>query len=285
MSIADVRTHPQKGAPPVQWRATQSGAIATERTFRNRLDAPNAAALMSAYHLIDGPNAAAFIFADHASNQVPDWIGDLGVSSADMARHIAWDIGTETVARALCENLNCAGVICGFSRLVIDANRDPAAPGLIPQISDKTNIPANHGLSHADQQARIDRLYTPYHAAIAAGLDARPNALALSIHSFTPQLRGHPKRTTDVGLLVKDDTDTPEHFISQMARLKPDWQVDINQPYSAYDLNHTVDHNVVPRGLRHLAIELRQDHIADHDDARHMADILARAIKPLLQER
>ncbi|GLQ21501.1 N-formylglutamate amidohydrolase [Algimonas porphyrae] len=237
---------------------------------------------MTAFHTIDGPNEAVFIFADHASNHVPDWVGDLGVGPADMRRHIAWDIGTETVARTLCDTLSCSGLICGFSRLVVDANRDPDAPGLIPVITDGTDIPANHGLSHAQITARTNRLYRPYHDAIGAALDTRPKALALSIHSFTPQLRGHAPRPTDIGLLVKDDTDTPERFIEQMARIEPRWQVDINQPYSAYDLNFTVDHNVVPRGLRHLAIELRQDHIGMDQDATHMAHILARAIEPLL---
>ena len=239
---------------------------------------------MSAFHTVSGNNNSAFVFADHASNHVPDWIGDLGVSDEDMQRHIAWDIGTEWVARFLCERLECAGVICGFSRLVIDANRELVAPGLIPEVSDTTNIPANHGLSHTLREDRIDRLYQPYHDAIGAGLDARPNTLALSIHSFTPQLRGHPKRKTDIGLLVKDDTETADQFIAQMAEIRPDYLVQINQPYSAYDLNHTVDHNVVPRGLRHLAIELRQDHISTQDDAHAMAHTLARAIEPLLQE-
>ncbi|MEL6685985.1 MAG: N-formylglutamate amidohydrolase [Pseudomonadota bacterium] len=239
---------------------------------------------MSAFHTVSGENMSVFVFADHASNHMPDWVGDLGVSNADMQRHIAWDIGTEWVTRALCAQLSCAGVICGFSRLVIDANRELVAPGLIPEFSDATNIPANHGLSQVLRQERIDRLYQPYHDAIGAGLDARPEALAISIHSFTPQLRGHPKRKTDIGLLVKDDTETADQFIARMATIRPDYRVEINQPYSAYDLNHTVDHNVVPRGLRHLAIELRQDHISDQDNAHRMADILARAIEPLLQE-
>lgn len=206
----------------------------------------------------------------------------MGVTDADMRRHIAWDIGTETVGRELCGLLNCAGLICGFSRLVIDANRDPDAPGLIPHISDGTDLPLNKNMTEAQRTERHDRLYAPYHAALGEALDARPDALALSIHSFTPQLRGEPKRPTDIGLLVKADTQTPERFITEMAKAAPQYRVDINLPYSAYDLNFTVDHSVVTRGLRHLAIEIRQDHISTHDDAAIMAVLLARAITPLL---
>ena len=113
-------------------------------------------------------------------------------------------------------------------------------------------------------------------------MDARPRTLAISVHSFTPQLRGQPKRKTDIGLLVKDDGISAARFIEQLAEIDASLQVDINQPYSAHDLNHTVDHNVVPRGLSHLAIELRQDHVDTDAGVARMTDVLARAIAPLL---
>lgn len=239
---------------------------------------------MTPFDLIPGHNPAVFVFADHASNHVPDWIGGLGISAVDAQRHIAWDIGTEWVARELCRQLSCGGLICGFSRLVIDANRHLHFDGLIPSLSDGTLIPANVDLSEAQRQDRIDRLYTPYHEALSDALDVRPDTLAISIHSFTPQLSGQPPRRTDIGMLVKDDPDTADRFIVALKPRVPDLHIEINQPYSAYVLNHTVDHNVVPRGLRHLAIELRQDHISTQADALSMAQILARAIEPLLTE-
>jgi len=237
---------------------------------------------MFAYNTISGPNDDVFVFADHASNLIPDWIEEFGVSDEDLSRHIAWDIGTKWVARDLCERLSCAGLICGFSRLVIDANRVPDADDLIPLSSDGTDIPGNENLSIPQIEERKQRLYDAYHARLGEALDDRPNCLALSIHSFTPQLRGEPKRPTDIGLLVKVDSETPVAFIRNMADIAPDLQVDVNEPYSGFDLNHTVDHNVVPRGLRHLAIELRQDHIGSKTDAERMAEKLARAIRPLI---
>ena len=95
---------------------------------------------------------------EHGGQSVPRALGDLGVSSADMQRHIAWDIGTEWVARQLCERLSCAGLICVFSRLVIDATRDERADGLIPNISDGTPRPGHANWSHFQRQERIDRL-------------------------------------------------------------------------------------------------------------------------------
>jgi predicted N-formylglutamate amidohydrolase len=237
---------------------------------------------MFAYKTLSGPNNDAFVFADHASNHIPDWIEGFGVPDADLERHIAWDIGTETVARDLCERLSCAGLLCGFSRLVIDANREPGTDGSIPTVSDGTPIPGNVDLSVPDAQERRTRLYDGYHTTLADALDARPDTLAISVHSFTPQLQGEPKRSTDIGLLVKDDSESAVAFIRNMAEIAPDLQVDVNEPYSAHDLNHTIDHNIVPRGLRHLVIELRQDHIMTKVSALRMAQKLARAIRPLI---
>lgn len=237
---------------------------------------------MSAFHQIPGPSDKAFIFCDHASNAVPDWIGDLGVSDADMNRHIAWDIGSEIVGRTLARELECGALICGFSRLVIDANRNPSAANLIPEVSDGTIIPANQNLSREAREERLVRLYNAYHDALGEALDQRPETFAISVHSFTPQLRGEPKRPTDVGLLTKADEASADAFVERMAEVAPHFQVDINLPYSAHELNFTVDHSVVCRGLRHLAIELRQDHISNRNDAEAMGKLLARAIRPLL---
>lgn len=239
---------------------------------------------MAVYDHIDGPRSSVFIFADHASNYVPDWVGDLGVSEADMSRHIALDIGTETVARELCEELECSGLICGFSRLVIDVHRDPNADDLIPEVSDGTHIPGNQNLNKVKRAERTERLYDSYHAALGDDLDARPDCLAISIHSFTPQMQDQTPRSTDIGLLVKHDSETAVAFIAALSDLVPEFQIDVNEPYSAFDYNYTVDHNVVPKDLRHLVIEIRQDHIGTYDDAKRMAHILARAIETLLPE-
>lgn len=237
---------------------------------------------MFAYNTISGTNDAAFVFADHASNHIPNWIDGFGVSDEDLARHIAWDIGTETVARELCKQLSCAGLLCGFSRLVIDANREPGTDGSIPALSDGTPIPGNADLSIPQAQERKQRLYDAYQTALGDALDIRPDTLAISLHSFTPQLQGQPMRATDIGLLVKDDSESAVAFISNMGEIAPDIQVDVNEPYSAYDLNHTIDHNIVPRGLRHLVIEMRHDHITTKADGLRMAETLARAIRPLI---
>ena len=223
-----------------------------------------------------------FIFGDHASKHIPEAYDNLGLSGDDLTRHIAWDIGTETIVRHLCEHFGCGGQVAGVSRLVIDLNRTLDMKGLIPEESDGTVIYGNQNLSAAQRQDRIDRFYHPYHAGLNTALDKLDDPLVISVHSFTPKPELGDARSVDIGLLVKHDVESAEQFRKMWAR---DYNVGMNEPYSAYDLNHTIDANVALRGLRHLAIEIRQDHISTDIKAREMAQLLAEHLEPLVNRR
>ena len=242
--------------------------------------------MSDAFHSISATkNTPLFVFGDHASKHIPAEYDNLGLSGDDLTRHIAWDIGTETIVRYLCEYLGCGGQVAAVSRLVIDLNRDPDAAGLIPLVSDGTHIAANENLNLAARKDRINRFYEPYHSAMGKALDRLEDPLVLSVHSFTPQPKIGDFRPTDIGLLVKEDVQSAEQFRGALSAAAPHFTVGMNKPYSAYDLNHTIDANVAPRGLRHLAIELRQDHIDTQDKARNMARVLAVTLEPLLTRR
>lgn len=245
--------------------------------------------MTSAFHTLPAASATPLlIFGDHASRHIPARYGDLGLSGEDLTRHIAWDIGTETVIRELCARYGAAGHICGFSRLLIDANRDPHAAGLIPSASDGTDIPANQDLSYMERALRVAEFYAPYHGALAQAVEAlrgaHENPLLLSVHSFTPKPLTGPDsaagRPMDLALLVKDDTQTAQAFMAGAAEQFPDFDCRINEPYSAYDLNYTID--VHAKGLRHLAIEIRQDHIDTNAKARGLAEPLGNILKSLI---
>ena len=224
-----------------------------------------------------------FIFGDHASNYIPPQFNNLGLEPSELNRHIAWDIGTQTVIESLCDYFGCAGQLAAVSRLLIDFNREPERDSLIPQSSDGTIIPANQNLTAAARALRIEHYYTPYHQALADHLEfiEALDPLILSIHSFTPQLKGQAKRDLDIGLLMRHDEVSAKAFQSAM-QAAYNYDIRINEPYSAYDLNYTIDHHLAPRGLRHLAIELRQDHITTNAGARAVAMQLAPIIKMLI---
>ena len=121
---------------------------------------------MTAPRIIDG-EAPVLIIVDHASNQVPPGV-DLGLEAALLDDHIAVDIGTEALAVALAAELDAPAVMATVSRLVIDMNRDPDAPGLVPTASDGHVVPGNLALTKVERELRFSAIHAPYHAAIAA---------------------------------------------------------------------------------------------------------------------
>lgn len=235
------------------------------------------------FHLIPAASETPlFIFGDHASRHFPDRYDNLGLTGDDLTRHIAWDIGSEAVIRGLCERFECGGLVAGFSRLLIDPNRSKRMDSLIPTQSDGTEIPGNQNVTPEARTERIETLYAPYHAALTDALNALSSPLVISLHSFTPKPNEGEARSLDMGLLVKHDESTAQAFKDALYRTAPKLSVGINEPYSAYDLNHSVDWHVAPRALRHLAIEIRQDHIRhDHGVAKYVK-LLGDALKQIM---
>jgi len=216
---------------------------------------------MTAPRGISGP-APWLIIADHASNQVPPGI-DLGIDLALLDSHIAVDIGTSRFAEALAAALAAPAIIATVTRLAIDCNREPEAPGVIPVASDGHVIPGNLALSALERQLRIDAIHAPYHAAIEAEIARIAPVLIISIHSFTPQLATCPDaaRPWPIGILYNRD--------DRAAAVALDWlaaegiTAGDNEPYSGRDLNYTMNRHAETSGIPYLGIELRQDEIGD----------------------
>ncbi len=227
-----------------------------------------------------------FVFCDHATNHIPNGLDNLGLSSADLDRHIAWDIGAETLTRQFCKTYGAAGLLAGFSRLVIDPNRAVGTAGSIPDTSDGTPIPGNQSLSPEQRNERVERYYQPYHDALEAQLDAAEtrfvDPLIISIHSFTPEMASGQKRTLDIGLLWKADPEKAHRLKAEIERVHP-YHVELNEPYSALKLNYTIDQHVIARGLRHTTLEIRQDLIDTDAKAHKMAGHLTKALNHFIK--
>jgi predicted N-formylglutamate amidohydrolase len=226
------------------------------------------------------------LVCDHASRAVPRALGDLGLTDAELRRHIGWDIGAAEVTRRLADLLDAGAVLCGYSRLVIDCNRAPADATSIPAESDGVVVPGNVRLDEVARDARIAACFTPYHEAIAARLAAfaaRGVAPVLfSIHSFTPVMNG-VERPWHVGILWNRDARVPVPLIAELAAADPRRVVGDNQPYSAREpAGYTVRTHAESAGLPHAAVEIRQDLIDTPPGAAYWADALAAALKPIL---
>jgi len=231
--------------------------------------------------------ARLLLVCDHASSFVPRRLGRLGLDEAQLARHIAWDIGAGELARALARRLDAPALLSGFSRLVIDPNRRLDDPTSIVQISDGTVVPGNRDLAPAARAARVEDLFRPYHAAVdreIARLAARaPVPAVISVHSFTPVMKGEA-RPWQVGVLWDRDPRLP---LPLLERLRADGlEVGENQPYSARGGNgYTLEAQAAPRGLPHVLIEVRQDLIDTRhgvaDWARRLGDALGEVLRPM----
>ena len=226
--------------------------------------------------------APLLLLCDHASKAVPKAMGDLGISEAELARHIGWDIGGLETAIALAEALDAPLVASGYSRLVIDCNRWPGGEGSTPEVSDGTPVPANKGITKADAEARAEACFWPYHREVSRHLDrltAGGRTVAMLVmHSFTPRMNGF-ERPWHVGVLWNDDARLPEPLLAELRR-DPSLVVGDNEPYSARDAyEYTLNAHARPRKLPYCSLEVRQDLIDTSDTAKAWGRRLAPAIR------
>jgi predicted N-formylglutamate amidohydrolase len=233
-------------------------------------------------HSIAGERRAGrwLVTCDHAANRVPDWVagGDLGLPAADMARHIAFDVGAAGLALALAERLDSPAILAGFSRLVIDPNRGEDDPTLVMKLCDGSVIPANRHADAAEVARRLDRLYRPYHAALARLAARRPDRVILAVHSFTPCLRGRSPRPWHVGVLSGADRRLSEPLLARL-RTVPGLCVGDNEPYGGHLPGDAIDLHAIGPGRLNTLVEVRHDLIATAADQAAWADRLA----PLLE--
>ena len=226
--------------------------------------------------LIPG-SAPVLLIADHASAFVPPDI-TLGVHPDMMTRHSALDVGVGALTEALAANLDAPAIIATLSRLVVDLNRAPGSPGLIPITADGDEVPGNAVLTAEERERRVADYHAPYHDAVAAQLDAQPPRLVVSVHSFTPRLLSRPDelRPWHVGILYNRD-DRAARIALPMLRADGIIAGD-NEPYSGRDLNYTMNRHAEARGIPYLGLEIRQDELDDDDAVGRWAAVLGRVI-------
>ena len=218
------------------------------------------------------------IVADHAGKFMPRALDRLGLPETECKCHIVWDIGIAAVCRLAADALDATLVQQNYSRLVIDCNRTPGSETSIPDISELTSVPGNAGLSEGRKAARVREIFRPYHDRIETELDrrrqaGRPTAL-IAMHSFTPVFKG-VARPWHVGVLYNRDPRFA-HLLMALLKCEEGLVVGDNAPYSVTDASdYTIPVHGERRGLHHVAIEVRQDLIADDKGQRVWGPLLA----------
>lgn len=230
--------------------------------------------MSEAFQIIGTPRfGGILVVSDHASNRVPDDV-DLGIATDLFDQHIAVDIGVAQVGAIMAQFPGIASFQGNVSRLVCDFNRDEHLPTVVPTASDGHVIPGN-ALDHAGRELRLAQYFRPYHNALAEILDAMPQALILSLHSFTPQLASSDEpRPWHVGVLYNDDDRAARLAIPILEA--EGLCVGDQLPYSGRLLNATMNRHAEADGRPYLGIEVRQDLIGDAAGQREWAERLAR---------
>jgi len=231
-------------------------------------------------------NRGLVIICDHASNTIPPELGNLGLSGADLERHIAWDIGAARVAALLATRFKAPAIFCGVSRLVIDNNRNPGDAAAIPLEVDKTPIPGNAHLTVWQRAERMSRWFVPYHNAIEAMMTAVlatvRDPVLLSVHSMTAELNGQV-RTWPVALSSHEDKRLSKPMLNAL-RKRIGFLVGDNEPYALDPAeDYSVPVHAMRRGLRHLQVEFRQDLVAGDEGATKWATVFGDALAEVLQ--
>ncbi|MDP4033273.1 MAG: N-formylglutamate amidohydrolase [Pseudorhodobacter sp.] len=224
------------------------------------------------------------VSCDHASNRVPEAVngGDLGLGAADMARHIAYDVGAAGLARALAERLDSPAILSDFSRLVIDPNRGEDDPTLVMKLYDGSIIPANRHIDAAEVERRLATLYRPYHAAYARLAARRDDTVIVAVHSFTPCLSGRCARPWHVGVLYSHLDERLSQPLIARLQAEPGLCLGDNEPYAGHLPGDAIDRHALRKGRLNTLIELRNDLIATEAGQVAWADRLAPVLAEVL---
>lgn len=240
-----------------------------------------------AFHVERPEGSSSFVLTvDHASNRIPAKLGDLGLTPAELARHIGWDIGIARVGHYLSERLDALLVMQQYSRLVIDCNRPPGSPGSILQVSERTRIPGNEGVTDEQRKLRENEVFWPYQNRIRDALDDRERrgqrSVMVALHSFTPVYMDE-QRSVEIGVLFERDVRLAEPLL-RLLRAEPGLSVGENAPYSmSLSTDFTASTHAIARGLMHVELEIRQDLIGEDAQCQLWAERLARWLPAALE--
>lgn len=222
------------------------------------------------------------IVCEHASCHIPAEYAGLGLAAEAQRRHIGWDIGAAALTRAMARKLDAAVVLANYSRLLIDLNRPLAAHSSIPRRSEDTVVPGNVELDDAERARRVERIFEPFHQAVAGLLDTRREEARatrlLTVHSFTPVFLGSP-RPWHMGVLSGASRHLAAAFIAEVAALAPHLCLSLDEPYRiAEDDDYAIPVHGDARGIDALLIEVRNDQLATDAAIDDWAGILCAAL-------
>jgi len=222
--------------------------------------------------------ARVLLTCEHATNELPPPYMWPATDRWLVETHWAYDLGVADVTRALAAAVGAPAVLCNFSRLLADTNRDAADPTVFRGEAEGRPVALNANLADAERRERIARFHAPYHAAIDLLLLRYPQAaIVLSMHSFTPVYDNGPPRPMEIGVLFDHEEALAASAIASLAR--DGWAVAANVPYSGKaGLIYAAERHADRHGRRALELEIRQDLAADPSRRPRLVESLRRML-------
>lgn len=175
-------------------------------------------------------DAVVLLTCEHGGNRVPrEYLHLFRGAERLLATHRGLDIGAAGAAAWLARRLDCPLVSAHVTRLVVDLNRSPGHRALF---SSRTRQ-----LPQAVREELLQRYYRPYRELVTSWITAQVASgvpvIHLSVHSFTPRLRGHT-RNADIGLLYDPARPAEQRFCREWGRHmagEERFRVRLNYPY------------------------------------------------------
>lgn len=231
------------------------------------------------------------VSCEHASNRVPAAYAGLGLTSRQLASHVAWDPGAAGVARVLAHRFGCPCHLGRWSRLLIDLNRSEHHRKLVASQSFDISIPGNHDLAPGEIEHRKLLYYRPYRESVLADVRAirrhRGRCLHLSVHSFAPVVNGVVRRT-EIGLLYDPKRPSERRFARSLAPYlrRAGLQTHFNDPYRGTSDGHTAAMRRLfsDSAYAGLEIEINQKCLRTPAAARDLAATLASVLAHVLED-
>ena len=191
------------------------------------------------------------VSCEHGGNRVPSPFQAL-LSRTLLATHRGYDPGALAVAKDIASATRAPLFYSTISRLLVELNRPLGHPQLFFRTFPK-----------ATREALLRRYYFPYWKAVGKAARRSGRVIHLSVHSFTPRLRGETRKV-DVGLLF-DPRRAPEaafckRWRAALERLSPRLRVRYNDPYPGVfpSLVDALRQELGPRRYVGIQIEVNQ---------------------------
>ncbi len=223
---------------------------------------------------------------EHGGNKIPSpWRKHFCTEDrADIDTHRGWDIGALAIARLLQKQFDCELYFSTTTRLLVDLNRSPQHPHCFG-ISYRE-------LSPEDKLAILTEHYFPYREAVSAALEKlhkkKQKILHVSVHSFTPVLRGEVRKA-DVALLYdpkrKQEKLWADRWLEQMRHTEPQFRYRRNYPYlgTADAFTTALRRQFPENAYAGLEVEVNQKHIDSLVGQRAIAKLLIDSLAPCLE--